>query len=120
MNGAEAGRGGEDHQIDVVQIQHLLICIEADESSLFGHVDLVTVPGDIPLVQAATFAAIDALAESVGDSYQLHVVRSAQCLTDGLAASTASTNEPNANGVVSKGMRGTDYLAGAQGNASGG
>ena len=86
---AEAGRGGEDHQ--VAAVDDLLIGVEADEAAVVGDVELVLACG---VLAEPVAAVIEVVLEDVAHGVELDVVGRAGGLADVSAAPLPRPPQP--------------------------
>jgi len=93
----EARRRGQNHKIDVGQIDQLLIGVEANELAVSRHINLALV---LHLVDG-TQGTIGIRLERIGNRRHLHIAaRDRQCLLEGACASATTTDQTHTDRFI--------------------
>ena len=94
---SESGRCGENDEVDILQVDHLLIAIDAAKNPLIGHVYALTVLGLERVARNLCFREID-----VSHRDDAHVLVCGKCVVRSTGAAATAANETNAHNLVAR------------------
>ena len=97
---AESRRRGQDDVVHIVQRQHLLISVEADEATVFGHVHIAR---NLALFQHVE-AGVEVVLEHVAHSDQLDARSGPQHIRGRSGAALAAADQSDADHVAACGV----------------
>ena len=101
---AESRRRGQDDVVHVIERQHLLVGVEADELAVRGH---VYVGGKFGLLEKVK-AGVEAVLEDVAHGHQLDSGSSAENIFGGSCAALAAADQADSNHVAARGVSAGD------------
>ena len=104
MHRSEAGRGGEDHEVDVAR-DHLLVGVESGEATLLGHVDLLRLT---PLGVEVEVRLRESVLEEVTERGDPNPRRGVEAVCRRARAATAASDDTDLDRVVAPREEGTD------------